>query len=197
MRHSQMLTAEGISEARSARKEDVMSDLRTRRIFLALVLGAAALLGALEVALARAGNPSVRPSAPWAAPLEEMDSALARADLSSAVTARHRAHLAALGSRTWEGFLEVGDAALRLGDATGNRRAMEPEARRAYLAALTYARAQRSLEGVLRATESFARLGDRDMVVQGIRLARVLAGKDDDAQARIAALEGLWIGDLL
>jgi hypothetical protein len=74
---------------------------------------------------------------------------------------------------------------------------MEPEARRAYLAALTYARAQRSLEGVLRATESFARLGDRDMVVQGIRVARDLAGEDDDAQARIAALEGLWIGDLL
>jgi len=174
-----------------------MSDLRTRRIFLVMVLGAAALLGALEVALARAGNPSVRPSAPWVAPLEEMDSALGRADLSSALTAGHRAHLAALGSRNWEGFLEVGDAALRLGDATGTRRAMEREARRAYLAALTYARAQRSLEGVLRATESFARLGDRDMVMQGIRVARVLAGKDDNAQARIAALEGLWIGDLL
>lgn len=174
-----------------------MSDLRTRHIFFALILGAAALLGALEVALARGGNPSVRPSAPWVAPLEDMDSALARADLASAVTARYRAYLAALGCRRWEGFLEVGDASLRLGDAKGNRRAMEPEARRAYVAALTYARAQRSLDGVLRATESFARLGDRDMVVLGIRVARGLAGKDDEAQARIAALEGLWIGDLL
>ncbi len=151
----------------------------------------------LEVALARSGNPVARLRAPWMTPLEDMDCALARADFAAAATARHRAHLAALGSRSWEGFLEVGDAALRLGDATGNRRAMEPEARRAYLAALTYARAQRSREGVLRATESFVRLGDRDMVVQGLRMARVLAGKDDEAQARIAALEELWIGDSL
>ncbi len=173
-----------------------MADLRARRIFFSLVLGAAVLIGALEVALARSGNPIARLSAPWMTPLEDMDCALARADFAAA-TARHRAHLAALGSRSWEGFLAVGDAALRLGDASGDRRAMEPEARRAYLSALTHARAQRSLDGVLHATEAFARLGDRDMVEQGIRVARDLAGTDDDAQARVATLAGLWIGDLL
>ena len=131
------------------------------------------------------------------APIQDMDAALTRADRVSAATARHRANLAALGSRSWEGFLAVGDAALRLGDAAGERRAMEPEARRAYLSALAYARAQRSLDGVLRATEAFARLGDRDMVEQGIRMARDLAGADDDAQARVATLAGLWIGELL
>jgi hypothetical protein len=174
-----------------------MGDLRARRIFFALVLGGAALLGALEVALARASNYIMRPSAPWVTPLQDMDAALARADLAAAAAARHRAHLAALGSRSWEGFLAVGDAALRIGDAAGDRRAMEPAARRAYLRALTYARAQRSLDGVLQATESFARLGDRDTVEQGIRMARDLAGTDDDAQARVATQAGLWIGDLL
>ena len=174
-----------------------MVDERARRIFFSLVLATAALLAALEVTLARAGGPTAKPNAPWLMPLRDMDCALASGDLASAATARHKAHLAALGSRSWEGFLAVGDAALRLGDASGDRRAIEPEARRAYLSALTHARAQRSLDGVLRATESFARLGDRDTVEQGIRIAHDLAGTDGDAQARVATLAGLWIGELL
>ena len=174
-----------------------MGDERTRRIFLSLVLIAAALLAALEVTLARAGGPTAKVTAPWVTALQDMDSALERGDLASAATTRHKAHLAAMGNRSWEGFLAVGDAALRLGDASGDRRAMEPEARRAYLSALTQARAQRSLDGVLRASEAFARLGDRDMVEQGIRVARVLAGNDGDAQARVATLVGLWTGESL
>lgn len=170
---------------------------RVRRVFLYLVLGAVALLAALEVTLARAGGPAAQPDAPWLTPLGDMDRALASGDLASAATARHKAHLAALGSRSWEGFLAVGDAALRLGDDSGDRRAMEPEARRAYVSALSQARAQRSLDGVLRATESFARLGDRDVVERGLRLAHDLAGSDREAQARVAALAGLWIGELL
>ena len=169
---------------------------RVRRVFLFLVLGAAALLAALEVTLARAGGPPAKPDAPWLAPLGDMDRALASGDLVSATTSRHRANLAALGNRSWEGFLAVGDAALRLGVASGDRRAMELEARRAYLSALSRARAQRSLDGVLRATESFAHLGDRDVVERGLRIAHDLAGSDGDAQARVATLAGLWIGDL-
>jgi hypothetical protein len=174
-----------------------MSDPRARRIFFSLVFAAVALLAALEVALARGGSPIARPSAPWVTPLQDMDYALARADLASAAVARHRAHLAALGSRNWEGFLAVGDAALRLGDASGDRRLLAREARRAYLSALMHARAQRSLDGVLRSTEAFAHLGDRDMVEQGIRIARVLAGTDGEAQARVATLAVFWIGESL
>jgi len=197
MRQNQTQTAAAKSEALTAREENAMSDERTRRIFLSLVLATAALLAALEVTLARAGAPTAKPNAPWVTPLQDMDRALANGDLASAATSRHKAHLAALGSRSWEGFLAVGDAAIRLRDASGDRRAMEREARRAYLSALTHARAQRSLDGVLRATESFARLGDRDMVEQGIHIARGLAGNDGDAQARVATLAGLWIDELL
>ena len=170
---------------------------RVRQVFLFLVLGAAVLLAALEVTLARAGGSPAKPNAPWLVPLGDMDRALASGDLVSATMSRHRAHLAALGSRSWEGFIAVGDATLRLGDASGDRRAMEPEARRAYLSARSRALAQRSLDGVLRATESFARLGDRDMVEQGIRIARDLAGSDADEQARVAALARRWFGELL
>jgi len=88
-----------------------------------------------------------------------MDGALARGDFSTATTARHRADLAALASTSWEGFLAVGDGALRLGEARGARSADEPEARRAYLSALIQARNARSLEGTLRVTDAFARLG--------------------------------------
>jgi hypothetical protein len=197
MRHNQTPTAAVGSEAITAREENAMGDERARRIFLSLVFTAAALLAALEVTLARAGGPMARATAPWVTPLQDMDRALERRDLASAMTARHKAHLAALGSRSWAGFLAVGDAAFRLGDAAGDRRSMEPEARRAYVSALTHARAQRSLDGVLRATEAFALLGDRDMVGEGIRIARELAGSDGEAQARVAALAGQWIGDLL
>jgi len=170
---------------------------RVRRVFFSLVLGAAALLAALEMTLARASGPAATAAAPWLSPLGDVERGLASGDLPAARTARHRAHLAALGSGSWEGFLAVGDAALRLGDASGDRGAMEAEARRAYLSALSRARAQRSLDGVLRATESFARLSDRDNLELGIRLARDLAGSDRDAQARIAALAGHWFGGSL
>jgi len=168
-----------------------------RRVLLTFVLGVAALLAALEVTLARGTDPAMKPEAPWLAPLGDMDRALANGDLGAAVAARHRAHLAALGSRRWEGFVAVGDAALRLGDASGDPRPMTREARRAYLSALMHARSQGSLEGVLRATGAFARLGDRDMVEQGIRIAQDIARGDDAAQKRIATLAGIWIDELL
>src|SRR5260370_21960452 len=95
MRHNQTPTAEAASEAHTAREEVAMGDLRARRIFFSLVLGAAVLIGALEVALARSGNPIARPSAPWMTPLEDMDCALAGADFAAAAAARHRAPLAA------------------------------------------------------------------------------------------------------
>lgn len=61
-------------------------------------------------------------------------------------------------------------------------------ARADYLAALFRARARGSVEGVLRACEGFADLGDRDVVTVCVRVARGLAGADrvDD---RLRALE--------
>ena len=156
-----------------------------RRIVLYLLLAVAAVLAALEMTLARVGDPTAKEEAPWISPLRDMDAALARGDFSTATTARHKADLAALASPSWEGFLAVGDGALRLGEARGAGSGMEQEARRAYLSAMVRARNARSLEGTLRVTDAFARLGDRDMVEQGVRLARELAGRDDTAIDRV------------
>src|SRR5262249_36319885 len=81
--------------------------------------------------------------------------------------------------------LAAGDCALRLGEATQGRSAAEPDARRLYLAALFRARSQYSLDGVLRATEAFVRLGDPDVGAQGRALARELARSAPEAHARV------------
>lgn len=159
------------------------------RVFIFAVLAAAALLAALEVTAARSSTSAPKADTPWTSPLQDMDQAIGRGDVASAVTARNEAYRAAIASRKWERFLTAGDAVLRLGDMTQSRSAAEAEARRLYLSGLFRARGQRSLDGVLLATEAFARLGDRDVVEQGLRMARDLAGSDQEAQARVRLVE--------
>lgn len=163
---------------------------RAQRIFIYVVLGAATLLAALEVTAVRGGASAPKADTewadtPWMSPLRDMDDAIARGDLTAAETARRQAYRAAIASRRWEGFLATGDAILRLGEAAQSRGTAEPEARRLYLSALFRAPGQQSLDGVLLATEAFARLGDRDVVEKGLHLARDLAGSDPEAQARV------------
>ena len=67
---------------------------------------------------------------------------------------------------SWHPLLRTGDLARERGDA--------PAARRAYLAGLFRARGDRSVEGVLRAAEGFAALGDQDVVDQALRMAAAI-----------------------
>ncbi len=159
------------------------------RLFIYAVLAAAALLAALEVTVARGSASAPKADTPWASPLRDMDQAIGRGDIASAVAARNEAYRAAIASRRWEGFLAAGDAILRLGEMTQSRSTAEPEARRLYLSALFRARGKQSLDGVLLATEAFSRFGDRDVVEQGLRMARDLAGSDPEAQARVRLVE--------
>lgn len=165
-----------------------MSTTRGQWLFIYVVVAAAMLAAVLEVTAARGSMSAPKPGARWVAPLEAMSRAIERGDFSAAEMARREAYQAAIGSRRWDALLDVGDAALRLGEATGTRPAHEAEARSLYLSALFRARAERSLDGVLRATEAFARLGDRDVVAQGLDVARVLAGSDPGAQARVRSI---------
>jgi hypothetical protein len=159
------------------------------RVFMYAVLAAATLLAALEVTVARGSASAPKAGTPAPSPLRDMDQAIGRGDVASAVRARQAAYRAAIASRTWEGFLAAGDAIIRLGEMTQSRSTAEPEARRFYLSALFRARSQQSLDGVLLATEAFARLGDRDVVEKGLRMARDLAGSDPEAQARVRRVE--------
>lgn len=167
---------------------------RTRsRALDAIVLLAIALLIALaivEVLASRASAGEASPknvAAPWAPHIKRVDEALAQKNFSVAVRAWGDAYTAALGSRRWEGMIEVGDAYLRIGERLAYRRAFVAKAREAYLAAVFRARQQRSLDGVLRATEAFAALGDRQVVAQCLTIAKDLAGRDAQAQALVQA----------
>jgi len=162
-----------------------MGTERARGIFIALVLTAATLLAVLEVTAERRAGPGPKRDTSWVSALRDVDEAIARGDMMSAAAARHEAYRAAVASRTWEGYLAAGDAALRLGEATRGRAAAAPDARKLYLAALFRARSQHSLDGVLQSTEAFNRLGDLDAVAQGLSIARDLAGPDPTAQARV------------
>jgi hypothetical protein len=128
---------------------------------------------------------------PWAAPILSIDEALAQNNVNAAEGAWHSAYLAALGSSRWESMMEIGDAALRIGEVAGVRKAMEPKARQAYLAALFRARNQRALDGLLRTAEAFAALGDHEVANQALRLAERLAAqaRDTEAHHRVRALQ--------
>lgn len=154
---------------------------------VAVGFGLAALLtiavAGVEVLTAPA-PPAVAPPA-WPVTLARLDEALARGDRAEALSWWREAHAAALRSRQWEGMIEVGDAARRF-DAGA------PRARQAYLTAFARARQQRSLDGVLRVAVAFGELGDRDVLVQALRVARREAGLDPGASARVQAIAERW-----
>lgn len=126
----------------------------------------------------------------WAIHLAAMDEALRVGDVHAAQMAWREAYGAALGSRRWEGFADAGDAALRLGRASGSPSAGVPRARDLYLSALFRARDTGSLDGVLRVAASFSTLGDRDVTTQAVRMADRLAarGATPAQRARLAAV---------
>jgi hypothetical protein len=155
-----------------------------------------AVVGGLGIVLA-SGVVSVGSSVPragatpWAAPLAAVDAALTAGDVPAALAAWHTAYGAALGSRRWEGFADAGDAYLRIGRASSAPASAVPRARDLYLSALFRARDAGSLDGVLRVAAAFDSLGDRDVTVQALRMARRLAGPRPAPALldRLAALE--------
>lgn len=166
--------------------------VRDRAIDVIVALAIALLLALAIVEVlashAAAGEPgSSEVAQPWAPHLQRVDAALAEGTVGAALRAWNQAYSAALGSRRWEGMIDVGDAYLRIGERLAYRPAFVAKARELYLAALFRARQQRSLDGVLRATEAFAALDDRQVVAQCLKIARDLAGRDGNAQARVQA----------
>ena len=131
-----------------------------------LVIGAAALAVLLAVAVTQARQtpvPRADHESTWRTHVRVVDEALARGDTSAAIRLWQDAYGAALGSRRWDAMLEVGDAFVRIGHATGAPNGAKPNARQAYLVALTRARAQRSPDGVMLVADAFARLGDHEV----------------------------------
>ena len=162
---------------------------RNARIFGPVLVGAMTLV--LVVALSGCGAQRGDPdTASWDQYIHAMDDALARGDFYAADLARQTAYLMALGSRGWEAMAAVGDAYLRFADCPGASPTLRPEARRIYRSALSRAGQQGSIEGVLRASEALAGLGDREAAREGLATAAALAAASRGPYdiARAAAL---------
>jgi hypothetical protein len=168
---------------------------RAARVGLAALIALSVLVAGSAIVRAQGAETSSSASSLVEA-IRAMDEALAKGDLRTALRAREDARLAALASTGWEGPVLLGDATLRLGRNSGLRGAMEPAARRAYVFALYRARRQESLEGVVRVTEAFVSLGDRDMARKACGIAGSLAasGREPEARERVRALENRLTG---
>ena len=166
--------------------------------FLAIILIVGSqVLGTAMPRSGAAGNvpaPMGSAAAPWAAPLREAEEGLAHGDARAADRAWRAAYRVALASRRWEGMLEAGDVRLRLGQTAPGGEDPRTSARRLYLAGFLWARDQRSLEGVLRAAEAFAALGDREVVEHVLHIADEIVARSGDAQGqeRLGALRQRW-----
>ena len=110
--------------------------------------------------------------------------AVQRGDLATARAAWHDAYRSLRRTRDWQGMAALGDTALGIAGASGARQPWEADARQAYLGALFRARAETSLDGVLRATDAFATLGDREVTEEGLRIAESIALRTGTAEAR-------------
>lgn len=168
--------------------KELTTSSRTRIVIAAAMMASPLAVGgaAATDVIALGGSAT----APWTHHIRQVDEALARKHVSAAERAWHAAYLAALKSRRWEAMMEVGNTYLRIGEVTRGRKTAQATARRLYLAALFRARHQRSLDGVLRATEAFAALGDHEVAEQGVYIAYNLAAQvqDPEARARVNAI---------
>lgn len=168
-----------------------MQEPWSTRWYTPLVVLGAGLITLLVVALAgvevlTAAVPRAAAPRAWTTPLGQADEAFDAGDSAAALSWWREARAAAVRSGQWEGMIEVGDAARRFADGG-------PRARQAYLTALFRARQQRSLDGVLSAAIGFGELGDRDALVQALRMAARTAGSDSRAQARVKVIADRWL----
>lgn len=151
---------------------------------------------AREREIQRVPSPSAAPVATvvdrprtWNMYLQVMDHAVAQRDLTTAERAWREARGEALRTRGWPPLIQVGDAAVRISALDGRRGVYVSRARDLYLAALTRARADRSIEGVVQVAQSFSALGDHHIVEQCLVIAEGLgASADSETIARLREL---------
>jgi hypothetical protein len=129
-------------------------------------------------------------AAPWGGPrraVERVSLPREQRDLDEVRSPWQTGHLAAVESLSWEDLIAIGDARLRVGGAVGARPSGELAARRVYFAALYRACREESLEGILRAAEAFADLGDGEVVEECLGLAE-LKVDGEETHRRASAL---------
>ena len=162
-----------------------------RGIIAAVVTAASSKVGTAATRGANGAAPANRP--PWSTHIRALEDALAQNNQSAAVRAWHAAHVAAFASRRWDGLIEVGDAYLKIGEASGSPRSAFAKARELYLTALFRARELGDADGALRVAQAFAALGEREVTEQCLVVARDLAARvrNPKVEARVRAVAEL------
>jgi len=170
-----------------------------RETWVATVLLAAVVMLALTIVIvtvvdALALTATTALDAPAYLHYQRADEALAAGDVVLALRHWRDGHAVAVASRRWEGLVEAGDLYRRIGARGGFHAAAVDRARECYLTALLRARGERSLDGVLRATEAFVDLGDEAIVERGLEIARQVAARDVDPRGRerVERLASRW-----
>ena len=123
----------------------------------------------------------------WHDSIKAVDDAVTSGDAGSMLRAWQAASVAALVDRGWQSMVAVGDAAIRIGRATGLNIAFGAKARQAYHVALFRSHRAGETDGVLQAAEGFAELRDNEIVEQCL----VIAARLLDAKPAAAAREKL------
>jgi hypothetical protein len=154
----------------------------TQKVPIALAALLFTLAAVAEIATGRNRNPQDdAEERTRRAALVSVDEALVHGDAAAALRAWQQAYEAARMNRGWRGLVEAGDARVRI--ETETQGAVAPRARQVYLAALNRARAERSVDGLVRVAEGFSQLGDREVTERALRIAASLAGHSHDAAA--------------
>jgi hypothetical protein len=120
----------------------------------------------------------------WSAYNRLLDEAIAAGDGTGAVRAWRDVWATAIASRRWDLLVAAGDQALRAGELTPGMGTARADARRAYHAALFRAYGQSSADGVLRAADAMASMGDAELVDGALQLARRLAASTRNGEHR-------------
>lgn len=131
------------------------------------------------------------PSTPrWQELIRAVDATVESGETGAMLRAWQAASVEAQFDQGWQSMVAVGDAAVRIGRATGLRFAFGVKARQAYHVALFRSHRANFVDGVLAAAEGFAELGDAEVVTQCTSVALRLASNQPgaDVAARIEVL---------
>jgi len=126
----------------------------------------------------------------WQEAVRQVEAAVTSGETSTMLRAWQAASVEAQLDRGWQSMAAVGDAALRIGHATGLRFAFGVKARQAYQVALYRSHGAKTVDGVMAAADGFAELGDAEAVAQCISIVLRLGSDQSDAAVaeKIAAL---------
>ena len=123
----------------------------------------------------------------WRQRLDRIGEAVTLGDTRTAMAVWREGYAAAMQKGQWRDLIDIGDAALRIGDIADFAETAPGAARRSYLTALHRAQSQGSVDGILQVAAGFAGLGDAAALQNCVDIARRIADGNPEAQSRVVS----------